>query len=150
MTSGKAYSGRLVYNPDTSVHEDDEGHPVVTDDGGKTWRYAAHEKVAGKEGSDASGYELSEPSHLDRYHQGFAQVDSTANELMALQMDHGRKKAEEMMREVSPHHFEVVEGDDHYEKDAKRDGVVTHTRLRFHPDGVAATKTGHTDAWKED
>lgn len=58
-----AYSGRLAFDPDTLFHTDPEGNPVVTDDGGKTWRYATSK----------------DESHNKRYHGVFKVVNTTAN-----------------------------------------------------------------------
>lgn len=119
-----AYSGRLSFeadhdSPHYGFHTDLDGNPVVTEDEGKTWRYA----------------EEGDPSHFERYHQRFATVDGTANRLLELQLEHGREKAEELMREEQPHHFEVQSDDPHF------DGVLSD------PDHIAEKITGHTEAW---
>lgn len=135
MAGRKSYSGRLAYDPETDFHTDAEGTPVVTPDGGETWVYA----------------EADDPSHHDRYHQAYANVDGTANRLLELQLEHGRVKAEELMRDEEPHHFEPSPDDPHYQQGARDPvtGEVTHTRVASDPDHVAATVTGHTDAWKD-
>lgn len=113
------YKGRLAFDPDSGFHIDPTGKKVVTDDGGKTWRYA---KVA-------------DTPHNDRYQQTIAVVDSTANKLAELSIEHGRMKAEAIIREEQPHHFDVQRHDAHF------DGV------RSDPDPVAAVVTSHTEAY---
>ena len=117
--AAKRYDGRLAFDPETGFHLSEDGDPVVTDDAGKTWRYA----------------EEGDPSHLERYHERHAAVDSTANRLLELQLEHGREKAAELMRDEHPHHFEVQPDDPH------ADG------LKSDPDHVAAKVTSHTGAW---
>ena len=141
---GDAYKGRLGFDPDANMHhsmvagEDGNlvpGGYVITEDGGRTWRYA----------------DEGDPTHFGRYHKQYAPIDSTANVLLELQVENGRAKAEEIMRDLHPHHFIVQPDDDHYEEDAKdAAGVVNHTHLTSHPDVEAAKYTGHTDstAWK--
>lgn len=125
------YHGRLTFDPENNFHTDDDGNTVVTEDGGKTWRYASDD----------------DDSHFDRYHQQFAGVDGTANRLAELSYEHGRERAEEMLREEQPHHFEPQEGDPHFAAGARSEsGVVTHTRTTSVPDQKAATLTGHTDS----
>lgn len=58
------YSGRLAFDPDTGFHVSVNGRKVVTDDGGKTWRYAKR--------SDAS--------HNARYQTRVAVIDSTSED----------------------------------------------------------------------
>ena len=118
----ESYSGRLAFDPDTHFHVAEDGRPVVTEDGGKSWRYA----------------EDGDPSHYDRYHQQFAQVDTTANQLGELQLEHGRVEAERLLREQQPHHFEVQPDDAHF------------AGVRADPDHVAETITGHTEAWRDE
>lgn len=60
---GGAYSGRLAFDPDSGFHLAENGRRVVTEDEGKTWRYARR----------------GEQSHFTRYHKRYAAVDSTAN-----------------------------------------------------------------------
>lgn len=112
-----AYKGRLAFDPDTEFHIDPEGKPVVTDDGGKTWRYAKDDDT----------------SHNARYQKRLLVVDSTANAFAELAYQHGKDAAASM---VEPHHFEVQPDDAH------AGGV------KFDPDDVAETITGHTEAWK--
>jgi hypothetical protein len=139
----KAYTGRIAFDPDTETHRemipgkvnvpvqlDDgtwgnttedslvPGELVVTDDGGKTWRYA----------------EDGDPSHNSRYQEQVVGVDSTANQLLELSLEHGADRAAEL---VDAHHFEVQPDDPHF-------GGV-----KFDPDPVAETITGHTDAYAE-
>lgn len=142
--AGKAYTGRLAFDPETGFHtemvegnvnvpvqrEDGTwenavvptlvpGKRVVTEDGGQTWRYAV----------------AADASHNDRYGERALTVDGTANKLLELQLEHGRAKAEEIMRAEQPHHFEVQPDDPHF------DG------LRSDPDHVAETVTSHTGAY---
>lgn len=63
MTDLETYSGRLAFDPDTNFHLAEDGRPVVTEDGGKTWRYAVEGDF----------------SHFERYHERYATVDGTAN-----------------------------------------------------------------------
>lgn len=125
------YHGRLAFDPETNFHIAEDGRPVLTEDDGKTWRYA----------------DEGDASHFERHHRSFAAVDGTANELMNLQLEHGREKAEEIMREQSPHHFDVTPDDEHFQEGATHEGVVTHTRLQSSPDAAAVIETGHTEAW---
>lgn len=142
--AGKAYTGRLAFDGVTGFHramvegtvnvpvENEDGtwgnevqktlvpgDPVVTDDEGKTWRYA----------TDA------DTPHNDRYQQSVAGVDSTANHLAELQLEHGREKADEIMRAEQPHHFELQPDDPHF------------GGLRSDPDHLAETVTSHTEAY---
>jgi hypothetical protein len=114
---GDTYTGRLAFDPETGFHTDPDGAPVVTVDEGKSWRYAVD----------------SDTPHNDRYQERIAVVDSTANQLAELQLEHGRDKAAEL---VEPHHFEVQPDDEHF-------GGV-----RFDPDTKAETITGHTEAYQ--
>lgn len=70
-----------------------------------------------------------EDSHNERHHQAFAEFAGTT--------DAGNKG--------EAHHLEAQEGDPHYEATAPR-----KTRLRYDKDDVAATMTGHTDAYKDE
>lgn len=56
------YSGRLAFDSDLDCHIDPNGFAVVTDDGGKTWRYR----------------EAGDPTHQERYHERVAQVAATS------------------------------------------------------------------------
>lgn len=112
----KPYSGRLAFDPDSGFHIDPDGQRVVTDDEGKTWRYATK----------------GDTSHNTRYHRRFATVDSTANRLMELTLEHGHARAAEL---VDAHHFDVQPDDAHF------DGI------KHDPDDVAETITSHTEAW---
>jgi hypothetical protein len=120
MAARKQYTGRLAFDPETGFHLSEDGKPVVTLDEGATWVYA----------------DKADASHIDRYHQGFATFDTTANHLLELQLEHGREKAEQLMREQQPHHFEVADDDAHA------------NGIRFDPDHVAATVTSHTEAYR--
>jgi hypothetical protein len=51
------YSGRLAWDHDTGFHLDTKGRRVVTDDEGKSWRYA-------KRGDQ---------SHHERYHRAYTE-----------------------------------------------------------------------------
>lgn len=53
-----AYHGRLAFDPYTEFHTDPKGRRVVTDDEGKTWRYAG----------------FGATSHNARYHKGEVHV----------------------------------------------------------------------------
>jgi hypothetical protein len=126
-----------TYNTDGSYSVSREvtviGAQVVTKDKGKTWHIATEE----------------DESHFDRHHEAFAGVDGTANRLAELQLEHGREKAEEIMRAEQPHHFEPTKDDPHYEEGARDSaGAVTHTRTRSTPDAKSVKATGHTEAWK--
>jgi len=144
MPAAKAYSGRLGFDPETGFHtemvegtvnapvqlEDGTwgnevqttlvpGKPVVTDDEGKTWRYASAEDTP----------------HNDRYATAVLSIDGTDNRLLELRLEHGRVKAEELMREEQPHHFEVQPDDPHF------------ATVLVDPDHVAETITSHTEAY---
>lgn len=126
MPAKAAYSGRLAFDPETGFHVSEDGKNVVTEDGGKTWRFA-------KDG---------DPSHVERYHERYVTVDSTANKFAELAFKHGEDRAAEL---IEPHHFEAQPDDPHYDESA--DGKSTP---KFHPDEVAPTVTSHTDAYTED
>jgi hypothetical protein len=119
--AGQPYTGRLAFDPDTCFHVDPDGEPVVTDDGGQTWRYATDEDT----------------SHNDRYEERVVAIDSTANKLEELAYEHGIEKATELLEEQEPHHFEVQPDDDHF------------LRVKQEQDPVAESVTSHTDAWKD-
>jgi hypothetical protein len=134
-TKTGAYHGRLAFDPETNFHTDPEGNPVVSEDGGKSWRYAKADDL----------------SHFDQYHERFADVDSTANRLAELQQKHGEDKAAELFKSdaANAHHFEPVADDPHYEQGAtNKDGVVTHTRVTAVPNKKSVTLTGHTAAYE--
>ncbi len=84
------YTGRMSFDPESNFHLSEDGQRVVTYDDGESWHYATDD----------------DSSHFDRYHQQHVSVDSTANALQELQLEHGRVKAEEIMRELHPHHYE--------------------------------------------
>ena len=83
------YNGRRSYDSKIGYHLTEDGSRIITDDKGKTWRYA-------KEG---------DPSHFMKYHKRFVPIVSTAQKMNELQQEHGRVKAEKIMREQEPHHF---------------------------------------------
>lgn len=120
------YSGRLAFDPDTEFHLAEDGEPVVTEDGGRSWRYATPEDT----------------SHNSRYHSGeLHEVKTTATvegELLAKHGTDHRDEVEAIMREQHPHHYEVLEDDAHFR------GV------RFDTDPIAATVTGHTEAYRDE
>ncbi len=132
MADRKAYHGRLAFDPDTDFHIDPEGKPVVTFDDGVTWFYATD----------------GDTSHAARHHQQTLVVDGTQIQLIELQLEHGREKAEQLMKELHPHHYDPLPDDPHYVKGAKDEaGKVHNTRIKFSPDHVAETETSHTAAW---
>lgn len=55
------YEGRLAFDSDSGFHVDPKGRKLVSDDEGKSWRYAKRSDV----------------SHLERYHATFATVVAT-------------------------------------------------------------------------
>lgn len=63
-------------------------------------------------------------SHNERHHKQFVVVDATTDE--------------------DEHHEGVTQDDPHYDADTDN-----NTRLRFQPDTVSKTFTGHTDAYSE-
>lgn len=63
MTEQETYSGRLAFDPDSNFHLAEDGRRVVTEDEGKTWRYAVD----------------GDYSHFERYHRRWVTVDGTAN-----------------------------------------------------------------------
>lgn len=157
--AGKAYTGRLAFDPETGFHtemvegkvnvpvelEDGTwgnavearlvpGKRVVTDDEGKTWRYATAD----------------DSPHNDRYATSVLSIDGTDNRMLELRLEYGRVKAEEMMREEQPHHFEVQPDDPHYGGAGPTlpDGTVgpAVTKLTFDPDHIAEKITSHTEA----
>lgn len=122
------YTGRLAFDPESGFHVDSDGRNVITLDGGTTWRYANRRDA----------------SHNARYERRRVTVDSTDNAHIAIVAEHGPAVAEQRMWEQYPHHFEVQPHDAHFDGSAKN-----KTRLIFHPDVEAPTKTSHTDAWGE-
>lgn len=58
-----AYHGRLAFDPDSGFHLAENGDRVVTEDGGRTWRYARP----------------GDTGHNARYEKRVLTVDSTAN-----------------------------------------------------------------------
>lgn len=135
MAEGKkAYHGRLAFDPDSGFHTDNDGVAVVTHDEGKSWYYAEDGDV----------------SHIERHHKQFAVVDGTQQQLIELQLEHGRTEGERLMRELHPHHYDPSPDDAHYSAGAKSElGVVHNTRIKFTPDVQAVKETGHTDAWSK-
>lgn len=113
----KPYSGRLAFDSETGFHVDADGNAVVTLDEGATWQYA----------------EENDTPHNDRYQKSVAVVDSTANQLAELSLEHGREKAAGL---VDAHHFEVQPDDPHF------------GGIRSDPDHVAETITSHTEAYQ--
>jgi len=105
-----AYSGRLAFGDD-DFHVDPDGNRVVTDDGGKTWRYATDDDV----------------SHFDRYHERFVTVESTANQLAELSVELGREQAELQLLEAQPHHFRETADDIAHHSDAHAETLTSHT-----------------------
>lgn len=85
----------------------------------------AGEPVAYHEGSYVF-VNTGEPSHNERHHEQFAEIVRT----------------EDAGEERQAHHSGVLQDDPHFDADADNS-----TRLRFSPDKVAATETGHTDAY---
>lgn len=57
------YQGRLAFDPDSGFHVDEKGRKLVTEDGGKSWRYAR----------------AGDTSHVSRYEKRVIEVDTTAN-----------------------------------------------------------------------
>lgn len=113
---------------------DDNGDPILDNGGEPTvvrvpqFRFGENhgQPVAEHEGS----YVFLNPgdeSHNDRHHQQFAEIVRTAD-----------ADAPE-----SQHHSGTLPDDPHYDENA--DNL---TRMRFSPDKVAATETGHTAAYK--
>lgn len=103
----------------------EEPHKVVTDDHGKTWRYATE----------------SDTSHNSRYHQASKVVTQTVD--WAVGPDGVPVK-----RAGDEHHYQAQPGDPHYELGATNSkGIVTNTRVQFLPDDVAAKATSHTEAY---
>lgn len=68
-----AYSGRLAFDPDREVHTDANGAAVVTEDGGRSWRYADADDVGHNEryggdvlpftGTTDEGFASGDPAH---------------------------------------------------------------------------------------
>ena len=123
MPTKKSYKGRLAFDPDLRMHVDEEGKPVVTEDDGKTWRYAVEGDL----------------THIARYQQRIVTIDSTANELAILAFKHGEEQANEM---VSAHHWEATPDDEHYDENAEG-----KSNPQLDPDDVAETITSHTEAY---
>jgi hypothetical protein len=132
-TKTKSYSGRLAFDSDSGFHIDEDGKKLVSEDGGKTWRYASD----------------SDPSHLERYHQRFVTVDGTANEPAAIALqalgDEAPIEVREALRaQISPHHFGVQPGDAHYDPDNPGKAKLSHD-----PDSIAPKLMSHTEAYKD-
>lgn len=77
-----------------------------------------------------------EPSHNERHHKRFAQMQGTVDASMT--DDPSLVNAD---KDNNAHHFETQPDDAHYDKNAPN-----RTRVRFDPDAVAAVITGHTDS----
>lgn len=122
----KPYTGRLAFNPDTGFHIDPDGKPVVTYDGGRTWRYAVKPRFWRRNVKP-------DKSHNARYQERAVVIDSTANQYARLVYEHDDTVA---AAEVDPHHFAVDFEDVHV------------SGVRFDPDEVAETITSHTDAYR--
>src|SRR4051794_24717248 len=60
---GGPYEGRLAFDSDSGFHLAEDGRRALTEDGGKTWRYARR----------------GDTSHVSRYEQRVLTVDTTAN-----------------------------------------------------------------------
>lgn len=104
--------GRLAFDPDTGFHLAEDGSPLVTEDGGKTWRPKTD----------------SDPTHWERYHKRGVIVKGTTDS--------------------DQHHIHPIPADPHFVEGATNDrGQLTHTRITFDPDPVAAKITGHTESW---
>jgi hypothetical protein len=118
------YVGRLGWDSGQEFHTDASGeHFVVTDDEGKTWRYA----------------EAGDSSHNTRYQKNALTVVSTAVRHAELVFDHG---VDEANAKIDTHHFSPNPADPHFYQDAPG-----YTRLVSHPDAVAPRVTGHTEAY---
>lgn len=118
------YEGRLAFDSDSGFHVAVNGRRVVTDDGGKTWRYARR----------------GDTSHNARHQQRAVTIDSTANRLAELTLQQGGVIAAE---QVDPHHYEVQTDDQHFDHSAP--GL---TSLKHDPDVDAAIVTSHTKAYQ--
>lgn len=118
------YRGRLVADGNGNLLADEgehAGHPVY------------HDLETGQ-------YVFAQPgeeSHNERHHQQFVDVLSTVDQSMT--DDESLVNADST---ENPHHFEVQEDDPHFDE-----GAPNKTRIRHDPDRVAATATGHTDAY---
>jgi hypothetical protein len=81
------YVGRLSFDPDSGFHTDLKGNRVVSEDGGKTWRYAKRNDI----------------SHLERYHATFVTVAATT----------GSDEHHTSPKQNDPHLNGVIDSPDH-------------------------------------
>jgi len=129
------YRGRLMADGQGNLLADESerlgDRQVTTDDGTivsePIFRYGENhgKPVAEHEGSYVF-VNAGEASHNDRHHRNLLEFAGTTDE----------------SAEGESHHLEPASDDPHYDADTEN-----HTRLRFSPDAVAATETGHTDAY---
>lgn len=129
---------RLMTDGNGNLLIDEEGH----EDHGKPVAY--HEGTFVVIG-------INDPSHNERHHQRFAQVDGTrdADMISRAAEDVGQDPSNyEFMVNAgggdNMHHFETQEDDPHYDAEAPN-----KTRTKNLPDALAPTLTGHTEAWKD-
>jgi len=81
-------------------------------------------------------------SHNERHHQQFTEIDGTQSGDPDLDSYAGGAPGAKDAKPGNEHHWAVDNGDPHYDADTE-----ANTRLRFSADKVAATETGHTDAY---
>lgn len=148
-----ADESRTVGSVTVAVH-DENGDPVLNELGqqvevtvpkvkyGKNHRRpVARDKEAGTFIFVPHG----EPSHNDRHHKQFITVTGTVDESMTDDPD-----LVNVTKTENQHHFGPLPDDPHYAEGATNSlGKVTNVRAKTDDDRVAATVTGHTDAWGE-
>jgi len=95
-----------------------------------------------------------EPSHNERHHQNFADIDGTRDAesvkiaAEAVGVDPDSQQAQDMINAgagENMHHFETQPDDPHYDEDAPN-----KTNAKLDADALAAVITGHTDAYKSE
>lgn len=121
------YSGRLAADGDGNLLADEgefAGYPVTFHDGSYIF------------------VQPGEPSHNERYHEQFLTVDGT-RDAESLERLGGDTELANAGAGENMHHFETQEDDDHYDADAPN-----KTKPKVDPDKVAATLTGHTEAYR--
>lgn len=99
LRSGRAYNGRLAFDPDSGFHVDAKGRRLVTTDGGTSWRYAKradpphNARYASGEVARVAGTHLEhepEPHHFEVQPDDphFAGVEQLPDELAVRQTAH--------------------------------------------------------------
>lgn len=138
MSKTKFYSGRLVVDGDTGRLYGDDGKGIHNFDGSLR---DIPEVAWSEEDQNYIFVDKGEAGHNERHSKSVADISVTSGPLFD---DNGVK-----VFDGDPHHFKPQPGDPHYAEGEGRNrkGQITHTKLTFLSDDVAATTTGHTEAY---